>query len=113
MYLGNVPQFGVHGGFPELVGVHFAEAFVALDGDLFRVAARFGKEAVFFGVVVGVEGFLFVADPVEGGHGEVDVAVFDEVGHVAVEEGEKQGAEVGAGNVRIGHDDELVVADLV
>ena len=52
--------FGTHGGFPELLGVHFAETFVALGGD-----AVFGAVAVFvhegLTVAVGVAVFFHFA----------------------------------------------------
>ncbi len=39
-------------------------------------------------------------------------AALDQFGHLAVEEGEQQGADVGAVHVRVGHDDDAVVAQL-
>ena len=42
--------------------------------------------------------------------GNVDVAAFDQLGHLAVEEGQEQGADVRAVHVGIGHDDDAVVA---
>jgi hypothetical protein len=36
-----------------------------------------------------------------------------ELGHLAVEEGQQQRADVGAVHVRVGHDDDAVVAQLV
>ena len=49
---------------------------------------------------------------VEGGLGDVDMACFDQGRVLAEEEGQKQGADVGAVHVGIGHDDNLVVAQL-
>ncbi len=43
---------------------------------------------------------------------DVDVAALDELGHVAEEEGEQQGADVRAVDVGVGHEDELAVAQL-
>ena len=42
----------------------------------------------------------------------VDVAAFHQLGHLAVEEGQEQGADVGAVHVGVGHDDDAVVAQL-
>ena len=53
---------------------------------------------------------LAVAHFVEGRLGNVDVAALYQVGHLAVEEGEQQGADVRAVYVRVGHDDDAVVA---
>ena len=44
---------------------------------------------------------------------DVDVAALDQLGHLAVEEGEQQGADVGAVDVGIGHDDDAVIAQLI
>jgi hypothetical protein len=44
--------------------------------------------------------------------GDVNVAVLDQSPHLAEDEGEKEGADVGAIHVRVGHDDDLVVAGL-
>ena len=51
-------------------------------------------------------------DLVERRLGDVDVAALDELAHLAVEEGEQQGADVGAVHVRVGHQDDAVVAQL-
>ncbi len=42
-----------------------------------------------------------------------DPAVGDHVGHVAHEEGEQQGADMGAVDIGVGHDDDLAVASLL
>ena len=39
IHLEQRARFGVHGGFPELLGVHLAQTLVALDGDLARAFA--------------------------------------------------------------------------
>ena len=47
-----------------------------------------------------------------GGLRDVDVAALDQLGHLAVEEGEQQRADVRAVHVGVGHDDDAVVAQL-
>ena len=61
----------------------------------------------------GHPGGLAPGQLVQGRHGGVDIAVLDEGPHEAEEEGEQQGADVGAVHVGIGHDDDLVIAQLV
>ena len=100
----------IHGGFPELFGVHFAEALVALDADV--VAADLVELGVHFVIAVGVPVLLPLSDEVEGGLGDVDAAVFNEGLHVAVEEGEEEGADVSTVDVGIRHDDDFAVAAL-
>jgi hypothetical protein len=48
-----------------------------------------------------------------GGCGDVDVAAVDELGHLPVEERQQQGPDVRAVHVRVGHDDDAVVAELL
>jgi hypothetical protein len=54
-----------------------------------------------------------VLDLVQRRLGDVDVAALDQLGHLAVEEGEQQGADVGAVDVGVGHQDDAVVAQLL
>ena len=51
-------------------------------------------------------------DAVERRHRDVDVAALDELGHLAVEEGQDQRADVRAVHVGVRHDDHAVVAEL-
>ncbi len=51
-------------------------------------------------------------DAVEGRLGDIDVSAEDELLHVAEEEGEQEGADVGAVHVGVGHEDDLAVAEL-
>lgn len=53
-----------------------------------------------------------VLDLVQRRLGDVDVAAFDQLGHLPVEEGKQQGADVGAVDVGVGHDDDAVIAQL-
>ena len=63
-------------------------------------------------VVLRVARDLAGADAVQRRLGEVEVAVLDDLGHVAVEEGHQQRADVRAVDVRVGQQDDLVVAQL-
>ena len=60
--------------------------------------------------VLEVQLFLAVLDLVQRRLGDVDMAALDQIGHLAVEEGQQQGTDVGAVHVRVGHDDDAVVA---
>ena len=52
-------------------------------------------------------------DLVERRLGDEDMAALDQFPHLAEEKGEQQSADMRAVHVRIGHDDDLVVAQLV
>jgi hypothetical protein len=56
---------------------------------------------------------LAVLDLVQRRLRDVDVAALHQFGHLAVEEGQQQGADVRAVHVGVGHDDDAVVAQLV
>ena len=65
---------------------------------------------VFFQFVFEIALLFAVFGFVQRRLGDVDVAAFDQLGHLAVEEGQEQGADVRAVHVGIGHDDDAVVA---
>ena len=52
-------------------------------------------------------------EAVERGSGQVDATEFNQGCHVAEEEGQQQGDDVLAVHVGIGHEDDLVVAELI
>ena len=60
-------------------------------------------------LVANVAEGLALLDQVEGRLRDIDVAALDELVHLAVEERQQQGADVGAVHVGVGHDDDLVV----
>ena len=65
------------------------------------------------GAVFQVQLFLAVLDFVQRWLGDVDVATLDQLRHLAVEEGQQQGTDVGTVHVRVGHDDDAVVTCLI
>ena len=69
--------------------------------------------ARFFDVVLEVALVAAGLDLVQRRLRDVDVAALDQLRHLAVEQGQQQGADVGAVDVRVGHDDDAVVAQLV
>src|SRR5471032_1184518 len=64
----------------------------------------------FFGVIFQIALVAAGLDLVQRRLRDVDVAALDQLRHLAVEQGQQQGADVGAVDVRIGHDDDTVVA---
>src|SRR3546814_5435795 len=56
---------------------------------------------------------LALLDLVQRREADVDVAALDQFGHLPVEEGQQQGADVRTVDVGVGHDDDAVVAQLV
>ena len=55
---------------------------------------------------------FFTGHAIEGRPCNVDIVVFDECWHMAVEESEQKGPDVRTVDVRIRHDDDFVVAEL-
>ena len=77
------------------------------------LGAELDEDAVERDVVIDVLDALASGDLVQGGLGDVHVALLDELGHLPVEEGEEKGADVGAVHVGVGHEDDLVVAEFL
>ena len=64
-------------------------------------------------VVLEVDLFLALLRLVQRRLRDVDVAALDQLGHLPVEERQQQRADVRAVDVRVGHDDDAVIAQLV
>ena len=66
-------------------------------------------------LVLVLEIALFLAElrSIERRLGDVDIAALDQLGHLAIEKGEEQRADVRAVDVRIGHDDDAVIAQFL
>jgi len=88
------------------------DVLVAETEQVHVLGAELEEDAVQFRVVVHVLLALLALDAVEGRLGDVDVAGLDQAGHLAVEEGKEQRADVRTVDVRVRHDDQLVVAAL-
>src|SRR6185312_12794561 len=83
-------------------------------GHQFGVVHRAGDQVgVERRVVFQVQLLLALLELVQRRQADVDVAALDQLRHLPVEEGEQQGADVRAVHVRVGHDDDVVVAQLV
>ena len=108
----------VHGGFPQLMVVHLTQALVALDAALLREAVSCGlacgEELV--ALLIGVGEFMLGVRPfdaVERRHRDIGVSLFDQGAHVSEQEGEQERRNVLTVHIRVGHDDDLAVAELV
>ena len=93
-------------GSPESVGPLAAAHAQALDPVL-------EEEAVERRLVLQVDVLLAAPRAVERRLRDVEIPVLDELGHLPVEEREKQRADVAAVDVGVGHQDDLVVAELL
>src|SRR2546422_883215 len=103
---------GVHRRVAQLVGVHLAQALVALDDDIGGRLGAVGEALdvavpLLFGV--GVVDFLALGYAVQRRLRDVDVAGVDQLLHFLIEEGEEQRPDVRAVHVGVGHDDDLVI----
>src|SRR5581483_12017885 len=105
------PVARVHRGGPQLVVVHLAEALEP--ADLRLAPLVLGEEGV-QGVIVLQVGLLLPEDGrVQRRLGDVDVAHLHQVGHLPVEERQQQRPDVGAVDVGVGEQDDLVVPGVV
>jgi len=85
--------------------------FQALQDHVFRAEFQEFARQVFLRVHIFLA--LLASDFVQRRLREIDVALLDDLGHLAVEKGQEQGADMRSVHVGIGHDDDLVVADLL
>ena len=80
----------------------------------FRISQRQPQQVLLqLMIILDVAFLLAVLDLVQRRLGNVDMSALDQLRHLPVEEGEQQGADVRAVHVRVGHDDDAVVAQLV
>ena len=91
------------------VRVHLAEALVALNlGPLTQLGLRCQQPLV----VVGPTLLLAAPHAIERRLRNVDIPIEDELLQVAIEEGQEQGADVTAVHIRVGHENDAVIAEL-
>ena len=107
LHLLEDPVGRVHRGGPELPGIHLTETLVALDRDAFFAELTDDLPHIF--LAVGVLLLFSPGDPVERRLGDVDVAVLDECRHIPVEEREEERPDMRTVDIRIGHQDDMVV----
>src|SRR5215213_7301750 len=106
------PVLRVHRGLPELDRVHLPEALEAADvGVAVGVQARQGLLQL--ALVVDVVVLAVVRHLEERRLGDVDVAGFDQLGHVPEQERQDESPNMASIHVGVGHDNYLVVADLI
>ena len=97
--------------FLQLLGGNFLTIGQVLQSDLFGTVLE--QDPIELVVVVDVIRPLLAGDGIQRRLSDVHVAVPDELGHLAVEEGQEQRADVGSVDIGVGHDDDLVVAEIL
>ena len=97
--------------FGQAIGRRLDAASIGVHGSTVQGNAQ--QEGIKLATVFQVLLVLAMLDLVQRRLGDVDVTTFHQRGHLAVEEGEKQGADVRAVDIGIRHDDDAVVAQLL
>ena len=99
---------GVHGGFPELSGIHFSQPLVALD-----FVGAVPPDGVYgllkLAVTISIPEFLSFFYPVKRGLGQKYVSLLDQLRHEPKEEGQQKRGDMGAVHIRVSHKDDFVV----
>ncbi len=107
---------GIHGGLPQLLGVHLTQTFVSLGVDVlvFHSVGILVDEclALLLGVAV-LAHLVLERALVERRGGDVEVSLLDDPRHETIEECHNQCVDVGTIDVGIGHDDDLVVTQFL
>ena len=104
-------SFGVHGGFPQLLGVHFTKTFESLHSHILFIALGIAFYELLH-LHIGPAIFRHVAfdGAIQWRSGNIEVAVVNDIGYLAIEECHQQGGNVRTVHIGIGHDNDAVVA---
>src|SRR5688572_11688450 len=100
----------VHGGLLEIVRLHLAQALEAAYLDLDAAGELGLQQLLLVGVVARIDLLGALGQRIERRLCQEQVAVLDQVRHLAEEEGHQERGDVGAVDIGVGHDDDLVVA---
>src|ERR1700694_3879356 len=98
----------VHGGFPELLGVHLTETLVASDLGL---SGHLRELPILLLIGVGVADLFASSDLVERWLRDVEISTRDHLRHVPEEKCEQQCTNVRAIYVSIGHDYHMMISE--
>src|SRR5580698_3055844 len=104
-----IPDF--HRRLSELILIHFAQTLVLLDRELFGIGIPQNRAVVSFAERPPL--LFALADTVQRRLRDVDEATLYERPHLPVEKGQQQRSYVRTIDVGIGHDDDLVIAQLL
>ena len=111
--LQECPSVRIHCCFPQLFRIHFTQTLVTLDVRfLSRGCAELFELIIAFIIGIGIADFFTGLDLVKRRLRDINMAFRDQFRHIAEEEGQQQRADVAAVNVRIGHDDDAVIAQV-
>src|SRR6266542_4297258 len=105
----------IHRRRPELTRIHLSESLVALDVDraLAFAVAETRHVVVTLLLVVRVVLLLPLRHAIERRLRDVEVARFDQLGHLAIEESQQKRPDVRPVHVGVRHQDQLVIADVL
>ena len=97
------------------MGIHLTQTLKPGDVDLSIgvIPSQLRRDGVPLFVREGHAGGLALDQLIQGRHGGVDIALFDEGPHESEEEGQQKGPDMAAVHVGVGHDDDLVITELL
>src|SRR4026209_2449570 len=94
------------------LGLRELERLTVAVGDLDVLDTLAHEQVLELGLLLDVELAVSDLDEVERRHGDVDVPALDELGHLSVEEGENQRADMRAVDIGVRHDYDAVIPEL-
>src|SRR5678815_3108935 len=113
-YLFQSPCVGIHCCVPKLICIHFTQTFVPLYPNGFVLAATNFLNKCFTLLLVPGIGLLFsFLYKIKGGLCYIDIALFHQLLHIAIDESKYQRGNMTAVYVGIGHDNELMITKLI
>ena len=103
----------IHRGLPELLLVHFTETLVSLDTNTILISS---PDTIDEGLTLLLRPAVFLllasSAKIERWCSDVNIAVLNERTHVSEEERQDERRNVATVHVSIGHDDDLMIAEL-
>ena len=96
---------GIHGGFPQLLRVHFAQTFIALNGIVLFASGQAAQLLIVIGILLRA-GAL---DQIQRRHADIHMPLSHQLTHIAIKEGKQNRADMRAVLIGVGQNDDLVI----
>src|SRR5690606_1060973 len=101
-----------HRGFLELRRHHLAQPLEPADLDLALARELLFQKLVLVGVIAGIKCLATLSYLVERRHGHIEMPAANKLRQLPIEEGDEKRGDMRAVHIGVGHDDDLVVAQI-
>ena len=108
----QLASFGVHCGVFEVFGIHFAQSLKSAHVDFSLTAQTFGHPFVALDFIEAIDPLGPLGQSVEGRAGQIEMPCVNHRAHLRKEKRHQQRGDMRAIHIRIGHDDDFIVAQI-